>query len=185
MSAAMVSTVLFAGCGRKNGGGKPSLHPTLTTQANHEEPLLLENFNPQPATEPQEAAIADNSQCYVCHVNFSREKLTLVHAHADIGCEKCHALSEAHCSDEDNVTPPDIMYPPEKINPFCLRCHAQDKIDIKPHAALFAGTATEKKYCTDCHGKHRLAHRTRTWDKTTGQLLTDDKVRMMTENRPK
>jgi len=30
------------------------------------------------------------------------------------------------------------------------------------HKALFAG-ASEKKYCTDCHGTHRLAERKSRW----------------------
>jgi len=145
-----------------------------------EPPLLLENGNNEELNPPQ-GPIADNSRCHVCHINYEDEELAVKHAWADISCEQCHGACDAHCSDEDNITPPDIMYPLEKINSFCMTCHPKDKIDIQPHEPLLAGTATEKKYCTDCHGKHRLSYRTRKWDKTTGELIEDDKVRMMTD----
>ncbi len=122
-------------------------------------PLLLEDEGTGPA--------ADNSRCQVCHINFSDEVLAVTHARANISCEQCHGACDAHCSDEDNITPPDIMYPPEKINDFCKSCH--------PKAKLGEG----KKFCTDCHGEHRLSYRTRKWDKTTGKLIEDDKVRML------
>ena len=61
------------------------------------------------------------------------------------------------------------MYPAEKINSFCKSCH--------PDAKLGEG----KKYCTDCHGEHRLSYRTRKWDKATGKLIEDDNVRMLTD----
>jgi hypothetical protein len=54
------------------------------------------------------------------------------------------------------------MYPREKINPFCMGCHPKDKMPAERHAAFFAGTAKET-YCTDCHGKHRLAQRKCKW----------------------
>ena len=37
--------------------------------------------------------------------------------------------------------------------------------------------------CTDCHGMHRMAHRTRRWDKITRKLIKDDGVRMMEERK--
>lgn len=134
-----------------------------------EEPLLLleEGTDAQDAA-PSAGPIADNSRCHVCHINYQVEQLAIVHARANIGCEKCHGSSDAHCGDEDNITPPDIMYPAERVNSFCKDCH--------PAAKLGGG----KKYCTDCHGDHRLAYRTRRWDKTTGKLIENDKVRMLT-----
>jgi len=59
-------------------------------------------------------------------------------------------------------TAPSIMYPREKINPFCMGCHPKDKMPAARHAAFLAGTAKET-YCTDCHGKHRLAQRKCKW----------------------
>lgn len=145
--------------------------PLLLDEQVDQEPLLLledsNNGDENPDTDT--GPLADNSRCYVCHINFAQEKLTSIHAKADIGCEHCHGASDAHCSDEDNITPPDIMYPAEKINSFCKSCH--------PNAKLGKG----KKYCTECHGEHHLSHRTRKWDKETGELIKDDNVRMLTD----
>ena len=137
-----------------------------------EPPLLLENGDTGP--------VADNSRCHVCHINYEQEALAVVHAQADIGCEQCHGPSNAHCSDEDNITPPDIMYPKVKINPFCISCHPKDKIG-QLHKSFFAASAANQGYCTDCHGEHSLSYRTRKWDKATGNLVEDDKVRMLTD----
>ena len=139
-------------------------------QQTKEEPLLLlQDGDTTGEYDQPDGPVADNSRCYVCHINYEDEALAFVHARANIGCEQCHGVSDAHCSDEDNITPPDIMYPAEKINSFCKSCH--------PTATLGGG----KKYCTDCHGNHRLSYRTRKWDKTTGELIEDDKVRMLTD----
>lgn len=146
-----------------------------------EEPLLLEDDESEEDLSAAEGPVADNSRCHVCHINYADEELSVTHARADIGCERCHGACDAHCGDEDNVTPPDIMYPKAKINVFCMTCHSKDSIETEPHEALLAGTATEDKYCTDCHGEHRLGYRTRRWDKETGELVEDDKVRMMTD----
>lgn len=146
-----------------------------------EPPLLLEE--PPLLLEDGEAGpVADNSRCHVCHINYEDEGLAVEHAQANISCEQCHGASDAHCSDEDNITPPDIMYPMAKINPFCRGCHPRDKISSL-HKSFFAGD-TKEKYCTDCHGNHRLVYRTRKWDKATGELIEDDKVRMMTDETP-
>ena len=144
--------------------------PLLLAEQDEQEPLLLlEDGNDGENPDMTDSPLADNSRCYVCHMNYEVDELTSIHAKADIGCERCHGASDAHCSDEDNITPPDIMYPAEKINSFCKSCH--------PDAKLGEG----KKYCTDCHGEHRLNHRTRKWDKVTGKLIEDDNVRMLTD----
>ena len=142
------------------------------------EPLLLLEDAEELAA--PSGPVADNSRCYVCHINYEEEALTFVHAMADIGCEQCHGSSDAHCSDEDNITPPDIMYPAAKIDSFCMRCHTKDKIDIPVHKSVLADIGTEEGCCTNCHGEHRLSHRTRRWDKKTGKLLEDENVRMLT-----
>ncbi len=143
------------------------------------EPLLLLEDEPEALATPT-GPVADNSRCYVCHVNYEEEPLTFVHAMADIGCQRCHGTSDAHCSDEDNITPPDITYPAAKIDSFCMGCHTKDKIDIPVHKSVLADIGTEEGCCTNCHGEHRLSHRTRRWDKKTGKLLEDDNVRMLT-----
>jgi len=133
--------------------------PLMLEQQGDKEPLLLlEHGNGDENT----VSLADNSRCYVCHIFYEVDELTYIHAKADIGCERCHGASNGHCSDKDNITSPDIMYPAEKVNSSCKSCH--------PDGKLGGG----KKYCTDCHGEHRLSHRTRKWDKTTGKLIEDD-----------
>jgi hypothetical protein len=141
-----------------------------------EKPLLLEE-PPLLLDEEETGPAADNSRCHVCHINYSEEALAVTHARANISCEQCHGSSDAHCGDEDNITPPDIMYAAEKIRPFCMHCHTKEKIDIAVHKKVLSDTSA-KGICTNCHGEHRLGYRTRKWDKTTGKLIQDDKVRM-------
>ena len=144
-----------------------------------EKPLLLEE-PPLLLDEDEETGpMADNSRCHVCHINYDDEVLAITHARANINCEQCHGSSDAHCGDEDNITPPDIMYPAVKIRPFCMGCHPKEKIDIAVHKSIMAKTDAEESICTNCHGEHRLGYRTRKWDKSTGKLIHDDKVRML------
>jgi len=121
-----------------------------------------------------------NVFCSVCHYAFDEEELVLNHKLVSIGCERCHGESERHRSDEDNITPPEIMYPKAKINPTCMMCHPRSKISrVSYHASFLSGAETifdksngQKKYCTDCHGKdHRINIRTIRWNKATGELL--------------
>lgn len=141
-----------------------------------EEPLLLLD---EP-TEDEAAQGADNSRCHVCHINFATEKLATTHAKANVSCEDCHGPSDAHCSDEDNITPPDKMFAKDRINPSCLHCHGDTLKRTDIHKSVLAGKLN--KNCTDCHGKHRMPHRTRIWNKDTGELIFDDKVRMLTDD---
>ncbi len=139
-------------------------------KAVEEEPLLLlEDGGGSSESHAPSGPVADNSRCYVCHTNFDGEKLTAMHAKHEVGCEDCHGASDKHCSDEDNITPPDKMFAKAAINDFCNGCHPDGKL------------GEGKKYCTECHGKHVMEHRTRRWDKNTGELLEDDKVRMLTD----
>lgn len=143
--------------------------------------LLLDDVEPAEQLPEPTGPVADNSRCHVCHMNYEDEAIAFVHARADIGCEQCHGASDAHCSDEDNITPPDNMYAQEKINPSCMACHPKEKMDIAVHKAFLADIIAKKAICSHCHGDHRLAHRTRRWNKTTGELIGDDKVRMLTD----
>ncbi len=146
-----------------------------TARAPREAPLLLEDEPLTLSTEPAARAApeADNSRCHVCHINYAMEELAVSHAKANVGCETCHGASNAHCSDEDNITPPDVIFAKAAIRPACMKCHAELTDSHAP------GGATDNKVCTDCHGKHRLAVRTRTWDKETRALIKDDRVRMI------
>jgi hypothetical protein len=138
-----------------------------------EEPLLLLEDEPLLLLEDDAAVAssngpaADNTRCFVCHANYLDEEIAVTHAQANIGCARCHGESDAHIADESwgsggNGTAPDIMYPREKINPSCMRCHPKGQIETPQHEPVFA-TGPEKKVCTDCHGNHRLTVRRCTW----------------------
>jgi hypothetical protein len=115
---------------------------------------------------------ADNSRCHVCHTNFSEERLAVAHAWADVGCEKCHGPSDAHCSDEGNVTPPTTMYGKGDVDKSCKVCHPDDRIVEGAKSCPVVVLDTDKaKYCTDCHGRHQMARRTVRWDTVTRKLL--------------
>lgn len=117
---------------------------------------------------------ADNSYCYVCHVNYQEEPLARQHQVAGVGCEQCHGMSAKHSADEDNLTAPDRMYSESKVAPFCLACHPQNKIaGDTNHPSIFTAGAPPQR-CTDCHGEHRMKNRTRRWDKDTGKLIWKD-----------
>jgi len=136
--------------------------------ADEEAPLLLDDEPLLLDDEPEtDGPMADNSRCFVCHINYMQEDIAVIHARANIGCAGCHGESDEHIADESwasggNGTAPDTMYPRAKINPFCMSCHTKEKIDAEQHKSLFAGTSTEK-YCTDCHGNHRLPERMCKW----------------------
>ena len=49
--------------------------------------------------------------------------MVTVHAKENVGCAKCHGVSLAHRNDEDNVTAPDKMYAPARIDNACRQCH--------------------------------------------------------------
>ena len=134
----------------------------------------------------EEKTFVANLFCSACHYAFSDDELALNHERVGIGCERCHGESERHRSDEDNITPPEIMYPKAKINPTCMMCHPRGKIKhVSDHASLLAGAETifdkdtdestgQKQYCTDCHGKeHRMNVRTIRWNKATSELLEE------------
>jgi hypothetical protein len=139
---------------------------------------------PDPNKKPTETFVA-NPYCKACHLDFDEEELALQHEIWGIGCERCHGESFRHRSDEANLTPPEIMYPKERINPSCMSCHPRQEIqDTKDHEPILeAGLSVfeeatpsgkdAKKYCTDCHGvkHHVLRVRATTWDKATGAVL--------------
>ena len=154
--------VAGTGCEQKNAKQEPAIK---SENAVDNEPLLL--LDEEEEFVPPGGIVADNSRCHVCHMNYIQEDIAVIHSRANIGCANCHGNCDAHIADESwasggNGTPPGIMYPRAKINPFCMGCHPKDRIDTEQHKPLLAGI-DEKKYCTDCHGKHRLAHRKCKW----------------------
>lgn len=143
----------------------------IQNAATDEGPLLLDDesllLDDDPASSEKPRKGADNSRCFVCHINYVREEIAADHAKADIGCAKCHGESDEHIADESwasggKGTAPDIMYVRAKINPLCLGCHEAGKLKPKKHKEFLAGTS-EEKYCTDCHGEHRLGERQCKW----------------------
>ncbi len=151
----------------KNHPGKP---PPL--QIDKGAPLLLE----EPPQSPQRKAFAQNEACYVCHENYREESFADYHARAEVGCIKCHGESVAHRGDESNLTPPEIMFPPEAIEKNCKACHDTHDAPAAKVIALWLErcqnrSSPKELLCTDCHGEHRLAVRTIVWDKRTGKLL--------------
>jgi hypothetical protein len=146
----------------------PADHPNTiakeSAQPAESAPLLLKD---EPSDGGSSKSAADNSRCFVCHVNYMQEKIAVNHANAGIGCVRCHGTSDAHIADESwasggNGTAPDRMYPRDKINPACMECHARNKIDAPQHQAVLADTEG-KQVCTDCHGSHRLPQRRCKW----------------------
>jgi hypothetical protein len=172
LSLIAATLVLATGCERAKAEKKGSTqHQANATSAAgaadpaNGEPLLL--LDEGPATRPGADLMADNSRCHVCHLNYAMEDIALQHAKVSIGCPKCHGDSDAHIADESwgsglNGTAPDKMYTLNRVNPMCLECHPRDKIDPDLHKTWLAGVS-EQKYCTDCHGKHRLPNRKCKW----------------------
>jgi hypothetical protein len=132
---------------------------------------------------PVTASFVANPFCKACHVDFDEEGLAVTHKAAGIGCERCHGESLRHRSDEANITPPELMYPKERINPTCMMCHPRHEIrKVESHRPILEANLSvletappdghAQKYCTDCHGReHRMKVRTVRWDKCTGQLV--------------
>jgi hypothetical protein len=134
--------------------------------------------------EAEKEVFVANVFCSACHYGFDDEELAANHRTAGIGCERCHGESQRHRSDENNITPPEIMYPRDKINPTCMMCHPRHEIQhVTSHEVLLAGAKTifdpavgadnPGTYCTTCHAKeHRINVRTIRWNKATGELLS-------------
>lgn len=151
----------------------------VEAETNNEDPKW-DVVRPEPDAETEEA---DNSYCLVCHSNYEGEQLASTHQPKGVGCETCHGVSDAHSSDEDNLTPPEIMWAKDRIVSRCMTCHSGERLVanekagvmhrkvLDSEAAAKEGRKTIRIGCVHCHGKHKLDHRTRVWDKETGELL--------------
>ncbi|MHC4560630.1 MAG: cytochrome c3 family protein [Planctomycetota bacterium] len=154
-------------------------------------PLVVDTSTPLLLDEPTEEeevpdvattqAAAENTACFVCHANYRTESLANRHAMADIGCVNCHGQSSAHRNDENNITSPETLYSPDKIDPFCQGCHRAHDVPPQKVVARWAErnpdkTDTGRIVCTDCHGDHRMKVRTVIWDKRSGKLLQTNRA---------
>lgn len=140
-------------------------------------PLLLDDAPAEKPPTSRAAAKADNEACFVCHANYREEPLVVEHAKENIGCVKCHGSSLKHRNDENNVTPPDVMFPLDAIDDGCADCHDEHVAPAVKVIARWQERCPEKNQadsivCTDCHGNHRLELRTVRWNKKTGELLS-------------
>ena len=147
-------------------------------------PLVIDRGTPLLLDEPPEedpfavpsGPIADNQSCFVCHTNYEEEEFADVHAKANVGCIKCHGASFDHRNDENNITPPDVMFDAKKMKKNCEQCHDTHdapamKVIVRWQERCPSKTDPKDLLCTDCHGMHRLAFRTVQWDKKTGELI--------------
>jgi hypothetical protein len=175
-----VMTLLIPGGGpgplRADDVEKPKSDGPPPLVIDRDAPLLLDEPDEKPKKET--GPMADNTACYVCHANYEEEELVLIHAREEIGCIDCHGESFAHRDDEDNVTPPDTMYWPERIDPACQECHDSHDVSAREVLSRWKERCSEKTdpgkiVCTDCHGYHRLTRRTVRWNKKTGELIVE------------
>ncbi|MHC4123065.1 MAG: cytochrome c3 family protein [Planctomycetota bacterium] len=150
-------------------------------------PLIVDKTAPLLLDEPSETkdassytagSAADNSACFVCHVNYKTEQLASQHAAWEVSCADCHGESTGHCNDEFHRTPPDIMYSKNQIDPLCQKCHIPHDTSTEKLVKHWQQQHPNKMVpkiiaCTDCHGEHRLRLRTVQWDKKTRKLSSN------------
>lgn len=129
-------------------GGPPPLVVDMDT------PLLLDEPTEEDLVIANTEAAVENTACFVCHANYMNESLASRHAGVNIGCVHCHGESTVHRNDENNTTPPEIMYPAEKIDAFCQGCHSTAH-DIPPKTIIIRWLERVKEKpnpsCTGCH----------------------------------
>lgn len=147
-------------------------------------PLSLEGYMDEKLPEAPKEKVklkVDNFACYVCHGNYEGEELVVSHGKEAVGCIDCHGKSYAHRNDEDNITPPDKMYPLSAVDKMCATCHDEHDAPARKVLARWQERCASKTdpseiVCTDCHYQHRLQRRTVRWDKNTGEVLPREKA---------
>lgn len=111
--------------------------------------------NPDGKLAARRSATEQNAACCLCHVAFARERLTMTHVKRRIACTDCHGPSNSHSMDDTGNTPPDVVFKPAEVNPFCLRCHKEHP--LKTNAVAQVRESNGPLRCTSCHGnRHHL-----------------------------
>jgi hypothetical protein len=105
-------------------------------------------------------ALGANLACYVCHMTFIKEEMVRVHLKENIGCIKCHGLSDKHANDENiGATKPDVTFKRSQVDASCAQCHEGHDAPAKAVIARFQQRhlpADRTPICTDCHGTHKI-----------------------------
>jgi hypothetical protein len=118
-------------------------------------PLLLDNPNVDEKAFAAAAsrAASENTACFVCHANYQSEFLAGRHAQANMSCYNCNGESSAHQNDENNITPPEILYSADKVDPFCRGCHTAHKISPRQIITRWLEKKAEEENpsCKGCH----------------------------------
>jgi hypothetical protein len=167
--------------GKQVAEGKDAACPTkgaISLVANGQ-PFEIRLLRMRPLNREKHANVpSPDSACFVCHANFDGEKIGKKHAaeKADklereeddehlkpakdrpkkAGCAGCHGTCFDHRSDEDNVTPPEVMYTRGEVAAACLQCHIRHKAESKRKDG--EGPPPPNAVCTDCHGKHKATN---------------------------
>ncbi len=119
-----------------------------------------------------------NDSCYMCHMLFTDEEISVSHLKTGVPCSQCHGKSLAHTSDETFSTAPDIVYARQEVNSFCRTCHPTHT-NVPPEKLvevwlqrnpkfLEPGRAETEIVCTDCHGSHRISRPSQTSPSANG-----------------
>ena len=96
-----IAAILEVGCEQQEVLQKPQVNSESEFAEEHttnDTPLLLDNeplllLDDEPEALSSDGSQADNSRCFVCHVNYMQEDIAVAHARADIGCANCHVGS--------------------------------------------------------------------------------------------
>lgn len=171
--AAILGVFGWMAAAADSGTAQPAALRPLTIDKSA--PLLLDEpaLNRPAADTPP--TLTRSLICHDCHGDFLRDSFSVTHGTNRVTCVSCHGLSEAHSGDEENITPPQIMYAREAIAVKCRECHEGHNAAADAVIALWQQRGLQKLkpaqlVCTDCHGTHRMKVRMVRWDKKTGKI---------------
>ena len=101
--------IVGAGCEQPESVHKPQAgsEPAVKPAEESEAPLLLDDkplllLDDEPDSGQSEGPEADNSRCFVCHINYMQEDIAVSHARANIGCASCHATTSTSVARNSN-----------------------------------------------------------------------------------